>query len=106
MRYWWVSQNQTYRHEVLGQYMWSPKRDKTGGRVAAYDRMTAVQPGDVVFSFADTYIKAVGVAITDAQDCPKPEEFGSSGSYWDNDGWLVEVAFQELKSPIQPRNHM
>ncbi len=26
MRYWWVNQNQTYRHEVRGGHLWSPKR--------------------------------------------------------------------------------
>jgi hypothetical protein len=26
MRYWWVNQNQTYRHEVQGGYLWSPSR--------------------------------------------------------------------------------
>jgi hypothetical protein len=25
MRYWWVNQNQTFRHEVDGGYLWSPK---------------------------------------------------------------------------------
>lgn len=25
MRYWWVNQNKTYRHEVEGGYLWSPK---------------------------------------------------------------------------------
>ena len=32
MRYWWVNQNQTYRHEVSGGYLWSPKRKKNGRR--------------------------------------------------------------------------
>jgi hypothetical protein len=27
MRYWWVNQNQTYRHKVTGGYLWSPIRD-------------------------------------------------------------------------------
>jgi hypothetical protein len=30
MRYWWVNQNQIYRHEVEGGYLWSPKRNATG----------------------------------------------------------------------------
>jgi hypothetical protein len=28
MRYWWVNQNQTFRHEIAGGYLWSPKRNK------------------------------------------------------------------------------
>ena len=26
MRYWWVNQNQTYKQELGGGYLWSPKR--------------------------------------------------------------------------------
>lgn len=26
MRFWWVNQNQTWRQEVGGGYLWSPKR--------------------------------------------------------------------------------
>jgi hypothetical protein len=30
MRYWWVNQNQTYRHEVQDGYLWSPKCNING----------------------------------------------------------------------------
>ena len=32
MRYWWVNQNQTYRQEIEGGYLWSPKRNANGAR--------------------------------------------------------------------------
>jgi len=31
MCYWWVNQNQTYRHKVAGGYLWSSKRKANGG---------------------------------------------------------------------------
>ena len=37
MRYWWVNQNQTYRHEVVGGYLWSPKRKSNDGINPFYD---------------------------------------------------------------------
>src|SRR3546814_4439613 len=74
MRYWWVNQNQTYRHEVPGGYLWSPKRNRNGGRNPFYDFMREVAPGDVVFSFSDTYIKAIGIAGSHAYESPKPRE--------------------------------
>jgi hypothetical protein len=37
MRYWLVNQNQTYRHEVPGGYMWSPKVKASGHANAFYD---------------------------------------------------------------------
>jgi hypothetical protein len=62
-RYWWVNQNQTYRHEVQGGYLWSPKRNVNGARNPFYESMREVAPGDLIFSFMDTRILAVGVAV-------------------------------------------
>ena len=52
VRYWWVSQNQTYTHEVGGGYMWAPKTNKRGGNLTSYDNMTEINAGDLIFSFA------------------------------------------------------
>src|SRR5208337_242282 len=48
MRYWWVNQNQTYRHEVQGGYLWSPKRNANGVRNPFYESMREVAPGDLL----------------------------------------------------------
>ena len=76
MRYWWVNQKQTYRHEVLGGYLWSPKRKSNGDRNPFYDFMREVAPGDVVFSFADGLVKAIGIVGSHGYESPKPLEFG------------------------------
>lgn len=62
MRYWWVNQNQTYRHEIGGGYLWSPKRKANEQRNPFYESMREVAPGDVIFSFFDTRISALGIA--------------------------------------------
>jgi len=72
MRYWWVNQNQTYRAEVRGSFMWSPKQNANGARNQFYENMREVSPGDIVFSFCDTRIKALGVVTGDAQPVPSP----------------------------------
>lgn len=105
MRYWWVNQNQTYRHEVPGGYLWSPVKRADGARNYFYDTMTQVQPGDLVFSFCDTYVKAVGVATHAAEPSVKPN-FGTAGGNWSQYGWLVQVEFQELERPFRPKEHM
>lgn len=38
MRYWWVNQNQIFRQEIEGGYLWSPKRNKNGHRNPFYER--------------------------------------------------------------------
>jgi|TARA_B110000503_G_scaffold130336_1_gene203613 putative restriction endonuclease len=53
MRHWWVNQKQTFRQELAGGFMWSPKMNADGGNNPYYDFMTEVVPGDVVFSHAN-----------------------------------------------------
>lgn len=106
MQYWWVNQNQTYKHEVFGGYMWSPKTNSDGTRSQFYINMTLVKPGDVVYSFCDTYIKAVGIVTNIAISSSRPTEFGNTGKNWSDDGWFVETDFIELDSPIKPSHHM
>jgi putative restriction endonuclease len=106
MRYWWVNQNQTYRHEVPGGYLWSPKRKSNGAVNPFYESMREVAPGDIVLSFADTRIAAIGIARSHCYECPKPLEFGSVGMNWSDVGWKVEVRFTELKNRVRPADHM
>ena len=103
MRYWWVNQNQTYKHEVQGGFLWSPKVNRNGRRNQFYDNMTLVSPGDVVLSFCDTQIKAIGIATGVAVSAEKPN-FGTVGDQWDNEGWLITVEFQETDKPVRPKD--
>ena len=105
MRYWWVNQNQTYKFEVPGGFLWSPKTRADGGRNYFYKTMEEVRPGDLVFSYCDTYIKAIGVVQRSAVTAPKPN-FQSAGSNWSDEGWYVEVEFAELNNPIKPKDFM
>ena len=106
MRFWWVNQNQTYQHEVPGGYLWSPKRKANGHLNPFYEFMREVAPGDLVFSFAETRIKAFGIAKSHAYEAPKPAEFGTAGRNWDDIGWRVDVAFSELPTQMRPADWM
>jgi HNH endonuclease len=106
VRYWWVNQNQTYRHELQGGYLWSPKRNANGARNPFYESMREVAPGDLVFSFIDTRIAAIGAALSYCWENPKPAEFGSAGLNWENIGWKVSVKFTELENKIRPKEHI
>jgi hypothetical protein len=106
MNYWWVNQNQTYRHEVTGGYLWSPKRNANGARNHFYDLMREVAPGDIIFSFKDTLIYAIGIAQSYCSESPKPLEFGRAGQNWENIGWKVNVRFTELSNKVRPKDHI
>jgi len=106
LRYWWVNQNKTFKHEYEGGYLWSPKRSKGDRRNPFYEFMLGVQPGDIVFSFAGTVIPAIGVAQSTAYEFPKPIEFGASGKNWERVGWKVAIRYFDMSNIVRPADHM
>lgn len=104
-RYWWVNQNQTYAEEINGSFLWSPKLKANGHQNQFYNFMKEVRPGDVIFSYCATRIKAIGIATGPAKSMPKPD-FGQAGGNWSDDGWLVPVDYTELNNTIRPKDHI
>jgi hypothetical protein len=92
--------------EISGGYIWSPKRNANGARNPFYETIREVAPGDVVFSFVDTRIAAIGIVQSYCWESPNPQEFGTTGEYWENIGWKVKVAFTPLLRRIRPKDHM
>jgi len=105
VRYWWVNQNQTFRQEIDGGSV-VPKRNKNGRRNPFYELMREVGPGDIVFSFCDTRIAALGIVSGYCRESPKPEEFGAAGTNWSRIGCRVGIRWQRLASAIRPKDHM
>ncbi|WP_311946969.1 HNH endonuclease [Halomonas piscis] len=106
MAYWWVNHKKTYRQEVEGGYIWSPKTRADGVSSQFYDNMAAVQPGDIIFSYAFAQIRDIGIATGPAITAQKPSEFGAAGQDWQEDGWFVPVEFQQTDHAIRPKDHI
>ena len=100
MRYWWVNQNKTYRHEIDAGYLWAPQSG-----IWHHEILTRIKRGDLVFSFKDTLIAAIGVVQREAETMIKPD-FGSQGGNWAELGWCVQTEFLELANPIKPSELM
>jgi putative restriction endonuclease len=56
--------------------------------------MREVSPGDIIFSFKDTHIVAIGLAESYCRESPKPQEFGTTGEYWNGlqSVYLAEIS--------------
>jgi len=106
MAYWWVNHKQTRDHEVRGGYLWSPYRNTNGAFNQTYENMKLVRPGDIVFSYANGRVSAVGRVTEVASPSPKPIEFGNVGDYWSHEGWFVKVAYQDTRRPLRPKEHI
>ena len=105
MAFWWVNHKQTIRQETEGGYIWSPKQNANGAKNVSYDNLARCQVGDVVLSYAYAKISQIGLVETVAETAPKPPEFGSTGEYWGDKGWLVRVNWQRLQQPLVPLEH-
>ncbi|WP_448192815.1 HNH endonuclease [Azospirillum sp. sgz301742] len=99
-----MNHKQTIRQEIGGGYLWSPKRENGGARSQFYENMRLADPGDVVLSFADTWIRHVGVIEARCVTAPKPGHFGAAGAYWAQDGWWLPVMWIPLPKPVRPRD--
>ncbi|MFJ2324985.1 hypothetical protein [Pseudomonas sp. NPDC087690] len=105
-KFWWVNHKQTFKAEFDGGYIWSPKTNKNGARNKTYENLTQVEPGDVVVSYANGRIKAIGIAINNYAEAPKPEEFGAIGASWAATGFLVSINWIALSTSISPKAHI
>ncbi len=106
MKYWWVNQNQTYRQEIAGGYMWSPKRKSDGSRNQYYENMRHTNVGDIVFSYYNQQIQNLGIVVDTAESAPKPDSFGSTGEYWGHVGWMVPVVWHRAPVPYRPKDRI
>ncbi|MFL6604026.1 MAG: HNH endonuclease [Steroidobacteraceae bacterium] len=117
--FWWVNHSHTVRHEIEGAYLWfANKARKSKARSESDKNIQRLLPADVVYSFADGAIGAVGVVLGSAREAAKPLEFDSIAEYADTQaGWQVPVRFMTLANslrtekygaelaPVLPRKH-
>ena len=102
-KYWWVNHKKTFKQEISGGYIWSPKKNKNNSRNRTYENLEKCLPGDIIYSYAFTKISCIGIIESKASTSFKPKEFGNTGQNWDREGWLVKVNWQPLKNPFHPK---
>src|SRR5262245_54744588 len=98
MAYWWVSQNQSFKQERAGGFLWAPNRNEAGHTFFHWATMNHVQPGDVIFSYVGGRMVAVSIAKTAAQDSPRPRDLGEG--LWEDAGKRIEVEYRDLATPL------
>jgi hypothetical protein len=105
-QYWWVNQSKVVSRGLMGDYLWTA-RDKGGEPTEAARNILRVQPGDLIFAFADGAVRGVGIALREAMEASRPHELASSSkSAGSSQGWYLPVRFFELALPLHPREHI
>lgn len=102
--FWWVNHKQTYKQELGGGYIWSPKQNKNGARNRFYENLTIIKLDDIIFSYANGVIGSVGTVAAEHVSVDRPTEFGQAGQRWDKSGWLVRVDWTEIDQPVKPKD--
>lgn len=105
--FWWVNHSHTFRQEIAGSYLWfGTKPRKSKARSESDKNTQRLLPGDVVFSFAQGAIGAVGVVLGSAREAVKPSELDSVAEQADApSGWLVPVRFMALTNSLRTEDH-
>ena len=95
IQYWWVNHKYAAAQGLAGEYLRSQERNRNGSRNESQRNLTRVQPGDLVFAFADGAVRAVGIALRSATKA-SPEK----------GEWQLPVRFLQLGVPLNPKMHM
>jgi putative restriction endonuclease len=106
--FWWINHTHTSRQEIEGSYLWFSNRShRSKARSESEKNIQRLSPGDVVFSFADGLIGAVGVVLGLARESARPPELAAVDDQADaNQGWLVPVRFMSLERPLRAEDHI
>jgi hypothetical protein len=95
-RFWWVNQGKTYEKAKSGGFIWAPKHDSSGSTPFHWENLRRVSPGDIVFNYADTQLRAVSIVKSSAYDSDR----GALPGDWGKDGWRSDLAYHELARPV------
>ena len=77
------------------RYLLAPKSGASGVVFFHWENMKYVRPGDVIFSYANQSIGAIGIASSAAYDALQPAEFEGG---WENEGRRIDVTYV----PVEP----
>jgi hypothetical protein len=105
-RHWWVNHREAPRLEIEGGYLWSPAKGKSEAVNLSSANLNEVQPGDVVFSFADGVVGAIGMALGRAKEAPEPATGQATPRKRKATmGWQLPVRFVGLARPLSTMEH-
>lgn len=102
MAIYYVFQNQTYKEERSGGYVWSPKLNKAGHKNAGYTTMTNIKENDFILHSCSGKILSISRTKTDCFDALKPKELLID---WDTDGYQVNVEYFDFGVPLIVNNY-
>lgn len=98
----YVFQGETYNLEREGNYVWSPQRNKSGGRNIGYTTMTEVCKDDFILHNASGKIVAISIAQTNCFEAEQPIELEKANTTvtWNNEGYRINCKYIDFDVPL------
>jgi hypothetical protein len=97
--FWWVNQGSTYQAQKDGTYVWAPKKSKAGYAVGHWTNVAELTVGDVVFHYANSYIRAVSQVAEAPIEASRPVDQPEGA--WGEEGYFARLtSYDELVPPI------
>lgn len=100
----WVNQGSTYLDERNAGLLWAPERTagtstSGGSKLVHWETMTEVSPGDVVFTYANSYLRGYAIASSAAVLMERPYNAGTMYSPLQG-GRAVFCTYHESPMPL------
>lgn len=96
---WWINASESAEHATEHGLLWAPARNKAGRSESSWTRVLEIKQGDGVLLWVSRKgIVALGVAVSDAVEGDKPEEYPDTRG---PEGFRVDVSLSKLKRPIK-----
>lgn len=102
-QYFFVFQNESYKEEKTGQYLWEPQSNQKKHNIFNGKRMTEIKKGDIIFHSVNHKIKAISIAQTNCLSEDRPPELKET---WATFGWKVRSKYYELEEEINISDHI
>ena len=100
-KYWWVNQNQTFRHEKKLKCLWAPYLNKLNRKEFYWETMDELNVNDIVFSYLRGKIVSYNLVKKTAYRSRRPKEFRNPNQPWKYDGRRVDAIYNMLDEPIE-----
>lgn len=106
MSYFIVHQNQTFKEESTGGYLWAPQKSKNNKTCFHWTNMTRVKKDDIIFSSYKKAIVSINIALDKCSTTrEKPPELQGRNE-WDSKGWFLRANYNILINPLKLNTYM
>ena len=102
-QYFFVFQNESYKEEKAGQYLWAPQSNQKKHNISHWKRMTEIKKDAIILHSVNRKIKAISIAQTNCSSEDRPPELKE---IWTTAGWKVSSKYYELEEEFNISDHI